>query len=388
MLPKTDHSSLRLELEPQSDARLTAVLSKSGGPSINVSFEGVTKRLKAPEHLDGFVAAVLPELLRTNCTVHVAGTLTREIVRNLVDAGKGWEDWNFRRYRAFRISADRIIDPPVPTFRPRAAFAWSGSLRSTHTLMRHHAHIVPGGVHIARIVHVIGLQGDTLNIPVEAIAAEVSRHSERFGATAECVETNARERSLVEAEAGVSHIVAAALHLAATDLQLAFHGRRWPLSAQLRYPRPEPVFPDMFSGSRLAIRADGGAATPTRMVREIRDHAPSLLAAISGCSERSRFTPPCGACSGCIVTSLAFAGAGAVHQALPAPTEFAIEALDWNDPIVAAEATEIVSDWSAPRSPVYRALRGRVKRDQRNTASLEMRRWVASATGRGPVWPR
>lgn len=381
-------SSLRLELEPQRENRLTAVLSKSDKPPISVSFEALTQRLEAPEHLDGFIAAVLPELLRANCTVHVVGTLTREIVRNLIDAGKGWEDWNLNRYRAFQISADRIIDPPMPIFQRRAAFAWSGSLRSTHTLVRHHAGIVRGGVHVARIIHVIGLQGDTRKLPVHAIAAEVNSHAERLGATAQCVVTNAREAGLVEAEMGVSPIVAAALHLMATDLKLAFHARRWPLSAQLRFPRPEPAFPDIFNGSRLLLRADGGAATPTQMVREIRERAPSLLTAISGCSERPRFTPPCGACSGCIITSLAFAAAGISHQALPRPTAFAVERLDWNDPILASEATEIASDWSPPGSHVHRALRRRVKRDQRNTASLEVRRWLASATGRGPIWPR
>jgi hypothetical protein len=35
---------------------------------------------------------------------------TREVVRNLIDASEGWEDWNVDRYTALRISADRIID--------------------------------------------------------------------------------------------------------------------------------------------------------------------------------------------------------------------------------------------------------------------------------------
>jgi hypothetical protein len=187
---------------------------------------------------------------------------------------------------------------------------------------------------------------------------------------------------------GVLNIVAAALHLTAADLKYAFHARRWPLAAQTRFPRPEPMFPDVFCGSLTVIRADGGATAPTQMVRDIREHAPVLLTAISDCSERPRFTAPCGACSGCIVTSLAFAGAGAAHQSLPPPTEFDIERLDWSDPAIAQEATEIASDWSTPRSAVHRALRRRVKKDQRDTASLAVRRWIDSATGRGPIWPR
>jgi hypothetical protein len=314
--------------------------------------------------------------------------LTREIIRNLIDASEGWKDWNAVRYRALRISADRIIDPPLPIFTARAAFAWSGSLRSTHILVRHHARSVPGAVQVARIIHVIGLQGDTRNAQLDAIAAEVDSQAGRLGATAECVVTNARAAGLVEPEMGVLPIVAAALHLSAADLKYAFHARRWPLAAQLRFPRPEPVFPDIFCGSRMQIRADGGTTAPTQMVRDILQHNPALLTAVSGCSERPRFTAPCGACSGCITTSLAFAGAGAAHPFLPPPTVVDIERLEWSNPAVAAEATEIGSDWSAPRSAVHRALRRRVKQDQRNTANLAVRRWINSAIGRGPVWPR
>jgi len=363
------------------------VLAGPGRQPISVSFESLARSLETPEDLDGFLAVVLPALLRADGAVHVAGTVTREIVRNLIDASEGWKDWNADRYRALRISADRIIDPPAPTLSPRAAFAWSGSLRSTHTLVRHYARNVPG-VQVARIVHVIGLQGDARTVSADAIVAEVNKHAERLGATVECVVTNAREVGLVEAEMGVLPVIAAALHLTAADLKLAFHARRWPFSAQLRYPRPEPAFPDVFCGSRMLIRADGGATTPTQMVREIREHAPFLLAAISGCSERPRFTRPCGACSGCIITSLAFAAAGTSHHALSPPTAFDVARLQWSDPIVAAEATEISSDWSTPGTSVHLALRRRVKRDRANTASAEVRRWLASATGLGPIWPR
>jgi hypothetical protein len=123
-------------------------------------------------------------------------------------------------------------------------------------------------------------------------------------------------------------------------------------------------------------------------VREVYEHAPFLLAAISGCSERPRFTAPCGDCSGCIITLLAFAAAGTAHPALPLPTVIDVERLQWSDPIVAAEATEIASDWSTAGSRVHQALRRRVERDRANAGSVEVRRWLASATGLGPIWPR
>jgi hypothetical protein len=382
------NSSWRLTLEPQSASRLGAVLTRTGSQPINVWFESLARPLDMPEHLDGLVALVLPALLRAGGAVHVAGTLTREIVRNLTDASEGWKDWNADRYRGLRISADHIIDPPVPTFSSRAAFAWSGSLRSTHTLVRHFARRVPGAVRVARIVHVVGLQGDTGLVSAEAIAAEVNRRAEGLDTLVECVLTNLRDVISGETEMGVLHVVAAALHLTARDLRLAFHARGWPVSAQLRFPRPEPAFPDVFCGSRLLVRADGGSTTPTQMVREVREHAPFLLDAISGCTKRPRFALPCGACSGCIVTSLAFAAADVPYPALPLPTASDVERLQWSEPAIAAEATEIASDWSSPRTRVHRALCRRIERDRASVTRAEVRRWLASAAGVGPIWPR
>ena len=382
------HPPSKLALESQSDNCLRATLARPGSKPLGISFETIGRHLEPPEHLDGFLAAVLPALLRADSAVHVGGTLTRDVVRNLVDASEGWEDWNVDRYHALHISADRLIDPPVPAFSRRAAFAWSGGLRSTHTLVRHYARGALAVVEVARIVHVVGLQGDNGTISPRAIVAEVNKHAEQLGATVVCVVTNARDVGLVEAEIGVLPVVAAALHLIAVDLKLAFHARRWPFSAQLRYPRPEPAFPDVFSGSRMLIRADGGVTSPTQMVREIYEHAPFLLGAISGCSERPRFTAPCGVCSGCIMTSLAFAAAGIAHPVLSPPTPFDVESLRWRDPIVAAEATEIASDWSTPGSRVHLALRRRVELDRTEAARRELRRWFASAIGLGPIWPR
>jgi hypothetical protein len=382
------NSPWTLALEPQSVSRVGAVLARTGSQPISVWFESLGGLLETPKQLDGFLALVLPALLRADGAVHVAGTLTREILRNLTDASEGWEDWNADRYRALHITADHIIDPPVPTFSPRAVFAWSGSLRSTHTLVRHFARRVPGDARVARIVHVVGLQGDAGLVSAESIAAEVNNRAERLGAPVECVLTNLRDVVSGEAEMGLLHVAAAALHLTARDLRLAFHARGGPVSAQLRYPRPEPAFPDVFCGSRLLVRADGGSTTPTQMVREVREHAPFLLDAISGCTKRPRFTPPCGACSGCIITSLAFAAAGVPYPALPQPTASDVERLQWRDSAVAAEATEIASDWSLPGTRVHRALCRRVERDRASVTRAEIGRWLASAAGVGPIWPR
>jgi hypothetical protein len=377
-----------LGLKSQSHDCACATLVTPGRMPISVSFNTLGQGLEAAENLDPFLAAVLPVLLVTETEVTVEGTLTRALVRNLVDASEGWRNWRADRYHALQIRAARIIDPPPPAFARRAAFAWSGSLRSTHTLVRHLANMVEGAAQIARIVHVVGLKGGMQNASADAIAAEVKKCAERLNATAVCITTNASEIGLVQDEIGVLPIVAAALHLTAKDLRLAFHARSWPFSAQLRFPRPGPAFPDLFCSSQMLIRADGGTTSPTQMAREISEYAPFLLDRVNGCSERPRFTDPCRVCAGCVMTSLAFVGAGITHPILPPPTPFDIESLPWSDPIVAAEAAEIASEWSTPGSRLHLALCRRVKLDRRAATRRELQRWFASAAGLGPIWPR
>jgi hypothetical protein len=132
----TARSPWRLTLAPLSGARLAGVLVGPDARPFSVSFESLARPPEVPEHLDGFIAVSLPGLLRADAPVHVAGTLTREAVRNLIEYSEGWENRNADCYLALRIGADRVIDPPAPTFSQRATFAWSGSLRSTHTLVR------------------------------------------------------------------------------------------------------------------------------------------------------------------------------------------------------------------------------------------------------------
>ncbi len=226
------------------------------------------------------------------------------------------------------------------------------------------------------------------NISPDTIAAEVRKYAGQLGAPAVCITTNASEIGLVQDEIGLLPVVAAALHLTATDLRLAFHARSWPFSAQLRFPRPGPAFPDVFCGSQMLIRADGGTTTPTQMVREIFEHAPFLLNQVNGCNERPRFTVPCGVCVGCMMTSLAFAAANITHPILSPPTPFDIKSLPWSDPIVAAEAAEMASDWSAPRADLHAALSRHVRLDRKAATRKELQRWFASAAGFGPIWPR
>jgi hypothetical protein len=92
-MPSTSYSATpppwKLALEPQSDARLEAVLTRPGSQPVHIWFECLGRRLLPPEELDPFIAAVLPMPLRAEGAVHVAGTLTREVVRNLIDASEG-----------------------------------------------------------------------------------------------------------------------------------------------------------------------------------------------------------------------------------------------------------------------------------------------------------
>ena len=69
---RTTSTPWRLEPKRGTSKRLTAELARPGNSAISVSFESLARPLPMPQHLDAFVAAFLPALLRAKSGVHVA----------------------------------------------------------------------------------------------------------------------------------------------------------------------------------------------------------------------------------------------------------------------------------------------------------------------------
>ena len=337
-----------------------ARLHEPGGSTRRLHFhlpEGSTEPLAA----DGLVAAFLPHVMRIGGALHVAGALTRTALTNLVVFSESWANWRPDRYHRVSLSADQVVDT-VPGSSPEAIVAWSGSLLSTHTLVRHLDHRVPGAFTLRAVVRVSGLG----NAEPDAVIAHAALAQDNLPLRLVHVEG---ADGLVDPFIGKLPVVAAALHACAGSAGQALHARLWPVTAQLYYPRPGPFLPDVFSGGHLAVRADGGSATPARMAREIARH-PALVAILP--NDRG--------------TSLAFQAAGlALPPACRRLRGPELLVHGFGGPIAAAEAAGAALDWQG-RWPL--ALRAGCASVRFAIQARSIARWLGAAAGLRPAWPR
>ena len=349
----------------------------------------------SPTTSDGLVAAVLPMVMRRGGVLRVRGAVTRGALRNLTELAEAWADWGPGRFHRVTLEVDRILDgsPAVPDGGPAGApagaiVAWSRSLRSTHTLVRHLDALAPGHFDVLAVVRILGLsRRDTSGEDSALDGARRALHA--AGVSLVTVETNAASAGLVDPEIGALPVVAAVLHALgpAVGCAVGLHGRSWPFVAQLRYPRPGPVLQDLLSGDHFSFRADGGATAPPQMAAAILRH-PALAAAVSGCRRRSRQTSPCGRCPACALTALAFVAAGAAPPRPELRLGLArLATLPFSDPVVAADAEATLALWP-DGGLLRRTLSGRAAVARGATVARDHLRWLASAAGLRAPWPR
>jgi hypothetical protein len=335
--------------------------------------------------LDGLVAGLLPMAMRAGGTLRVRGPLTREAVRNLTEYAETWAHWAPRRFHRVEIVADAIVDGLRPAGDRAAIVAWSGSLRSTHTLVRHAGGLVAAAFPVRAALRVLGLHPeDAMDDDAGLVAARAALAA--TGIPLLAVRTSAAADGLIDPEIGALPIVAAALHAAGAGHAVGLHARRWLLAAQLRYPRPEPALTDLLSGAEFTVRADGGAVAPPRMVADLAEH-PSLASTISDCRRVPRHRPPCGRCAGCTLLALAFAAASHSRRDLHARLG-RIAALPFADPTTAADAEATLAPWRGADGRDRRVLAASVALARLAVELRDTGRWLGAAAGVRAPWPR
>lgn len=344
-------------------------------------------RRVAPTVLDGFAAAVLPAVLRSGGTLRVRGSLTRGALRNLTELGEAWANWRPEDFHPLSIEAERVLDD-LPSGGAEAVVAWSGTLRSTHTLVRHLDGLVPGSFKVRAAVRVQGLRlgENEREATRELEGARRALAPERLEIIA--VRVNTAVARLRDPEMGALPIVAAALHAVGAPSPSGLHARGWHFGAQRKYPRPGPALQDLFSGDRFSIRADGGTASPPEMVEDVSRH-PALAACVSDCRAVAPAASPCGRCGGCTLLALAFRAAGRApsHPSLR-PGILRAASLPFRDAALAADAEATLSHWRGRRGWLRGVLASRSAADRVRVVLRDNLRWLASTAGLMPPWPR
>ena len=361
---------------PGGTAGWQGMLHRVGTSPVSVRFLTDGKRVGPPELLDGLAIALLPMAMRVGGSLHVRGPLTRGALRNLTEYTEAWANWRPTAFRPVTITADRVIDGLRPPGNGDALFAWSGGVRSTHTLVRHLDRFVPGAFGVRAAVRIVGLERDASGTVRRDGEEDAFAALRAEGIEAIVVRTDARTRGVIDPETGVLPIFAAALHTVSADSTIGVHARSWVLIAQQRFPRPGPPC----QTCSAAMRSPYG---PTAV-----RHSP-LAAVVSDCRRVPRSSYPCGRCPGCTLFALAFAARGLpsprIHRRLSVP---GVVGLPFRDPIIAADATATLEDWAGHPRGWRSVLRARVGLNLAVIGVRDHLRWAGALVGLLPPWPR
>jgi len=359
-------------------------LTGSRGAAVHLELRSDDVALDVPPVFDGLVAAALPFVLQDGGTLHVEGTLSRGALRGFTEFAEAWNSWNPRRFQRLLVEADVVSDAYTYKGSHRAIAAWSGSLRSTHTLINHARQLIPGAYPLAGALRVIGLHPGDEGSKLEAVRSSLAA----FGLPLYVVRVGTDAPWIVDPEIGLLPWIASALHAVAGGRVIGLHARSRRCTTTVRYPRPGPDLFDFLSGDAQPIRADGGSATPTRMVRDLAPY-PALEAMVSNCHRTPRHQLPCGKCTDCILAVLAMIGGGKPPSiAFGRPGRFRVATLPLRNPVHIDDAVSILNDWCSDDEELKKTLSNRCRRYHYADRCREMSRWLGSMVGLHPVWPR
>ena len=384
MVIPADRTRSVLEVEELGPRGWKTNLVRAQGHTVRLELRALSGDLSVPAVLDGLVAATLPFAMTDQATLFVNGPLTRGALRNFTEFAEAWHSWNPTRFHRLHIHAATIVDGRSYRGPHQAVAAWSGSLRSTHTLIRHATGMVPGAFVLHSALRVIGLHpGD------EATGLEPARRAlAALGLPLSIVQVYTDAPRLLDPEIGALPWVASALHAVAGGERIGLHARSRRCTATQYYPRPGPDLPDCLSGDTQPVRADGGAASPPRMARDLQPH-PALTALVSNCHRNPRHQPPCGICPNCTLLKLAFTACGAPQPAQRHPPNcLKIATLPLGNPVWLDDARSTLNDWTARSTTRQCALSARCAIADKAARAGETARWLAALVGRHRPWPR
>ncbi len=269
-------------------------------------------------------------------------------------------------------SANVSAPATPPASAPATVLAWSGSLASTHTLVRMIEERAAGAPKIDALMRIVGLRdGDG------AGAGEMREAAALLGIRLHVMTVNALAEGWVDPLMGRGPWVAAAIHALGGEYGRAIVSRGGLLAAHRLFPRPGPCLPDLFSGDGMAILIDGGFVAPPRQAADVARH-PALAKVVRATIRHRRRDER-------TLTKLAFAAAGR-GRAGPGAA-WAAMALSMGDASVSAEARATVEHWRA-RSPVKWILATRMWFNRGTVFARDHWRWAAAAMGIGKVHPR
>lgn len=261
------------------------------------------------ETADAFLMASLLWWMERGEDVHVYGTVTRNLLRNLEEWQEAWVLWKPHRYRRISVTCDQVSNDLPATCSAIAAF--SGGLDATYTVRRH----TMGATRWDRAELKAGLLVHGFEIPLsdesafEGARIRASRILDAAGLDTLTLKTNlTRLRVDWNDQFGIA--VAAALTTHAPSYGVGMIGSSRPYDHMVFPWGSNPVTDHLTSSGLMKIRHDGAGANRTEKVREVSTW-PEILGDLRVCFTADSRDQNCGRCEKCIRTMLNFLAIGA-----------------------------------------------------------------------------
>ncbi len=261
---------------------------------------------------DFAAVAMVFAAMRARRPLHIQGSITEQLLRNLEEFQEAWAAWRPHQYTPVPITAARVSagQPPTDgsrTTRRAGVFAFSGGVDATFALLRHHMRRASR----RNVTPVAGILVHGFDIRLDQREGFDVAHSvaqsvmNELGVPLCVVRTNWRDVLCRDWEMEFGAGLAACLHLFSGLANIGVIGSDEDYAHVALPWGSNPVTNHYLSGGGFQLQTEGGGFSRTARVALICD-TPSVAAKLRVCWEGPMTGRNCGQCEKCVRTKLNF----------------------------------------------------------------------------------
>ncbi len=265
--------------------------------------------LPQEEDCDAYLLAVVMEAMRENRNIDVKGSVSKQLLSNLVELQAAWNKWKPSVYSCINICVDE--EKYITQKTSGAICAFSGGVDATFSVWRHsqskNSHRSQT-INLCSIVH-------GFDIPLsDAGAFEKAKNKAQdtlsdVGIKLMPIKTNYREISKVNWEDAFSLALVATLSNLKILAGTCIVGSSEPYDSLVIPWGSSPITDHLLSSSEFVVMHDGASHSRTEKVKEISEWKVGLDN-LRVCWEGDSKDRNCGVCEKCIRTKLNFLAVG------------------------------------------------------------------------------
>ena len=319
-----EQQTMRMLLEPQKDEQKDNYsirsckikrLNDNGASTETKIWFQLDKSIPLPQQddCDAYLLTMVMEAMKENRTIEVKGSVSKQLLGNLVELQAAWKKWKPNIYSCIDIIVDKVNHSTEKV--PGAICAFSGGVDATFSVWRHYqsknSHRTQA-INFCSIVH-------GFDIPLSD-ADEFENAKNRAQATLDDIsinlipiKTNYRRIAKANWEDAFSTALVAALSNFKTVAGTCIVGSSEPYDSLVIPWGSSPITDHLLSSGEFFVMHDGASHSRTEKVKELSDWKVGVEN-LRVCWQGDLKDRNCGVCEKCVRTKLNFL---AVERQIP-----------------------------------------------------------------------